>query len=94
MKAECTWGEGPDVLVNLDGSTLMLYEKPTGLDRAIHGFVSEGSVELTTSEAFDLLTSLIVAIRKASEMNLSYRDFAIKEQNDRDKHSEMPSEDC
>ncbi len=31
MKAECTWGDGPDVLVVLDGTPIMAYEKPVNV---------------------------------------------------------------
>jgi len=31
MRAECTWGDGPDVLVVLEGTPIMLYENPVNV---------------------------------------------------------------
>ncbi len=61
MKATCTWGDGPDVLVVLEGSHLMLYHDPVDKERAKHGYCSEGSVELTADEAESLAKQLLAA---------------------------------
>ncbi len=69
MKATCTWGDGPDVLVNLDGKRLMCYENPDNFDKAVHGFISEGSFELNAMEAIDLALQMIKAATGALELN-------------------------
>jgi len=80
MRAECTWGEGPDVLVILEGTRVMLYENPIDLNRATHGYVREGSFDLTIEEALVLAASLIVAAKTAIELDDSYQDYVEKNQ--------------
>ena len=37
MKAECTWGDGPDVLVVLGGTPIMSYEHPINVSKSYEG---------------------------------------------------------
>ena len=73
MKAECTWGDGPDVLVILDGTGLMLYEDPHNdpppRGQCTHGRVTEGSLDLTAAEAENLGIELITAAKQARDMD-------------------------
>ena len=74
MKAECTWGDGPDVLITLEGTSLVLYEKPSQLLSWQHGAVSEGSLDLTVSEAKQLCYELACAIQKCEQLDSMYAD--------------------
>jgi hypothetical protein len=69
MKATCTWGDGPDVMINLDGTFLQLYEEPINHHRWQYGEISQGSVSLTTAEAEALASQLRDAITQAKELN-------------------------
>ena len=41
MKAECTWGDGPDVLVVLGGTPIMSYEHPINVSEGLTGTLNE-----------------------------------------------------
>jgi len=90
MRAECTWGEGPDVMVVLDGTPMMAYENPINVSDGIgcfesipkdddelcwctHGFIRQGSFDLTAQEALTLAESLTSAAKISIEMDLSLR---------------------
>ena len=55
MKATCTWGVGPDVMVELKGTPIILSENPKHpkppQSNFKHGYVTEGSFDLTAKEA-------------------------------------------
>ena len=78
MKAECTWGEGPDVLVSLDDTIVMLYEgpwnpiPPRGASK--HGFVKNGSFDLTADEAEAFGAALISAAQQSRELDKSFAE--------------------
>ena len=73
MRATCTWGDGPDVLVVLDGKRLMCYENPDNFDKGVHGFIREGSFELTSTEALKLASDLLIAARASLFLDESIR---------------------
>ena len=75
MKATCTWGEGADVIIELDGTTMILYEDATDLHRADHGFVSQGSLDLTAEEAFTLGCSICAAALHAMDWEKKVQDY-------------------
>lgn len=75
MKALCTWGEGPDVLVEIDGTPILCYENPTDLNRYTHGIIREGSFYLTVEEAKKLVGSLLMAISQTEELYQSYENY-------------------
>lgn len=75
MKATCTWGEGPDVMVNLNGTMLILYEDPTDKDRWTHGSISEGAFDLTADEAEELANALLASAKAARDLNKSYNEY-------------------
>lgn len=79
MKVTCTWGEGPDIILNLDGTQLILHETPVDYHRWTHGIVSEGSLDLTADEAIELGYRLINTGILAKELLISYIDYIIKE---------------
>jgi hypothetical protein len=68
MKAECTWGEGPDVLVILDGTPMVLYEEPKK-GTYVHGTCTQGSLELTAHQVEDLAKQLLRAAARAMELD-------------------------
>lgn len=75
IKASCTWGDGPDVLITLDDLLFMLYEPPDQLDRAVHGLVKKGSFALTANEALKFAKQLKQAALSAKELDKDYSDY-------------------
>jgi hypothetical protein len=69
MKATCTWGCGPDVMLNLDGHPMVLYEDPIHKDKWVHGAVTKGSLDLTADEAEAFGFQLIEAARQAKALD-------------------------
>jgi hypothetical protein len=73
VKASCTWGDGPDVMVTFskekDGiiKPFILYENPT-YGKWMHGHVEEGSFDLTAKEAIKLATELIAAVGSCKDL--------------------------
>jgi len=65
IKASCTWGDGPDVLISLNGKPLVCHEDPKNdpppRGQWVHGYVSEGSMDLTKDEARELAAQLLIA---------------------------------
>lgn len=74
MRAVCAWGEGPDVLVVLEGTPIVIYENPYGFERWEHGVVSKGSFDLNMKEALALAYSLIEATKQAIELEEGWRE--------------------
>jgi len=74
IKVECTWGDGPDVMVEFSGKPFILYEGPRNppppKGSFIHGFVENGSFDLTINEAEDLVNDLLGAIRHAKSLEV------------------------
>jgi len=79
MEASCTWGDGPDVLVEVKGTNIVLYHDPIGKDRWTHGIISEGSFDMTADEALRFADKLIFAARQAKEIDQSVADYFEKE---------------
>jgi hypothetical protein len=75
-RAVCTWGDGPDVVLDLKDDMFVLYEKPE-LGELIapfkgtylHGYVTKGSMDLTADEALQLAAELTSAAQNAKEMD-------------------------
>jgi len=73
MRAICTWGDGPDVMLTIDGERFILYEdvkydEPPKGD-CVHGHVNKGSMDLTANEAQALGYQLISAATQANGLN-------------------------
>jgi hypothetical protein len=77
MKAECTWGEGPDVILVGEGTPILLYHDPIEKERFTHGVCKEYSVDLTADEAYRLGIELINAARKAQELEKGWEEVMI-----------------
>ena len=69
MKAECTWGDGPDVTLSLDGTKMVLRVDPAELDKWVHGTVAGGQADLTSEQARDLARQLIKAADEADRLD-------------------------
>lgn len=80
LRASCTWGDGPDVLLVLEddgeGDALMAYEDPyfpkPPKGGAAHGYIRKGSMCLTATNAEALGHQLINSAKQAWELNKEY----------------------
>lgn len=85
MKATCTWGDGPDVLVELKGTPVIAYEKPrhNELPRGDykHGFIKEGSFDLTVDEAESFAKELMRAAKETRNILKSYYKYMGESKN-------------
>jgi len=69
LKAVCTWGDGPDVILCLDGTPLVLLENPDlNNGQSVHGVVTKGDVDLTADQAYKLGFQLINAAQQAKKL--------------------------
>lgn len=73
MKAQCTWGDGPDIVLSLEGTSLVLLENPSKFNHFKRGVVSAGSLDLTVSEAKQLRYELDCAIQMVEDLERKYR---------------------
>ena len=71
-KVECTWGDGPDVLLSIENDIFVLYEDPKHQAPPRgdyqHGYVTKGSMDLTAAEALTLAAHLEAAANQALEL--------------------------
>lgn len=82
IEAVCTWGYGPDVIVNFKDHGFILYEKPK-YERWANGCVKNGSCDLTAKEAEELGYKLIEAARQARSWGESAENyFELERRND------------
>ena len=81
IKVSCTWGDGPDVLLSLEGKCLMLHEHPIDYNKSTHGFISKGSIDLTAKEALDLAQTLINAAKQALDLDIAIRNQLLNKEN-------------
>jgi hypothetical protein len=79
IKATCTWGDGPDVLLSLEDHRLMCYEHPHDYEHGVHGFINNGSTDLTADEAISLAMDLLKAAQGAKELDLAVEEQYQKE---------------
>jgi hypothetical protein len=69
MKAECTWGEGPDVVLSLEDTPLVLGEHPDfDRNRFLYGVITKGEIDLTADQAHKLGIQLIDACKRIKEL--------------------------
>ena len=69
MESVCTWGEGPDVVLFLEGTPLVLGETPDfDRDRFLYGVITKGEIDLTADQAQELGTQLINACMRIKEL--------------------------
>lgn len=79
ITAACTWGYGPDVIVSLNGKPFICYEDPKNdpppRGQWKHGYVSEGSFDLTQDEARRLAYDLLQASDSCREIGNTYEEY-------------------
>ena len=69
-RATCTWGDGPDVILDLKDDTFILYENPIHVkSSSIYGHVTKGSMDLTADEALELAAELEAAANNAKDLD-------------------------
>lgn len=68
---ECTWGDGPDVMVTFKDKPFILYEDPGDKEKWVHGSVRKGSFDLTADEATRLGYKLIGVAETAKMLTIS-----------------------
>jgi hypothetical protein len=74
IKAACTWGDGPDVMLCSDGfPTFNLSE--IRMAHSIYGVIDKWSVCLTIDEARSLASSLLGAASQAEVNQLSAEEY-------------------
>lgn len=74
-RAACTWGDGPDVVLDLKDDTFILYENPIHVkSSSIYGHVTKGSMDLTADEALALAAHLEAAANNAKELERTCRE--------------------
>ena len=89
--ATCTWGDGPDVLVTLDGKRFKCYEAVQFSKLVDHGFVSRGSIALTRNEALDLAEQLFRAAGAAKDLDDSVKNYFAAVPQPKDLHKDLHS---
>lgn len=82
MKVSCTWGDGPDIVLDLSGSTLILFEDPINKDKWKNGTVSNGNMDLTAQEAKQLAQDLLMAAQEVEELEKICLDHDMRESNE------------
>jgi hypothetical protein len=79
IKASCTWGDGPDILIIFENHPVILHEDakndPPPRGQWKHGYVSKGSTDLTQAEARILAAQLICAADACKKIEDSYADW-------------------
>lgn len=61
IKVECTWGDGPDVLITLKNHPMILASDVIDKDKFKHGIVTDAWIDLTQQEARILAHHLLAA---------------------------------
>ena len=79
IEAICTWGEGPDVLISLNGTELFLLEKPykhkPPQGSSKYGHVKRGHVDLRVDQAMKLAADITLAAKQAIKMDESLAEL-------------------
>lgn len=79
IKASCTWGDGPDVMLTFEDDRFILYEDPKNdpppAGQWLHGYVSNGSTDLTQEQARQLAYELLKAADACREIEEAYKDM-------------------
>lgn len=75
IKANCTWAEGPDIMIILNNTRIVLYEDIKLTNNWKHGVCDNGSIDLTVEEAKELVISLQQSIKEVEKLEKSYSDY-------------------
>lgn len=68
IKAECTWGDGPDVLITLKNHPMILASDVIDKNKFKHGIVTDAWIDLTQQEARKLAYHLLEAADNAKHL--------------------------
>jgi hypothetical protein len=74
IEVDCTWGDGPAVLLSLNGKNMVLHEELQKSGRWVHGSVTQGSACLTADEALALASQLQLKALQAKELDQQCKD--------------------
>jgi hypothetical protein len=83
MKVDCTWGQGPDIIIELDGTKTLCHEGLQETDRYNHGTVSQGSIDLSAKQARELATQLLKAVAQVDGMEKSLEVYFNEEEREK-----------
>ncbi|HDZ24934.1 hypothetical protein LCGC14_1097790 [marine sediment metagenome] len=78
INVECTWGDGPDIILDLKDHRFILYEDVIKKGFT-HGIIKNGSMDLNVEEAKILVSDLINAIKAAEELDTYYNEYIERE---------------
>ena len=89
-KAVCMWGDGPAVLMGLEGQEMVLLEKPTVEGSGfLYGKISKGCLDFTTNEARQLAFELINAANEADSLEQVGKDHDDEQREIEETHKAM-----
>lgn len=95
MKAQCTVGEGPDVIISMEGTPFILLEPPsTDKCHSEFGACRKGDIDLNLKEAEEFLDSLQAAVLTAKEFYESYDEYCkqkLKKEEERRHDNPFPN---
>jgi len=75
IKAECTWGDGPDVLISIKNFPMILASDVIDKQRFKHGIVKDAWIDLTQEQARQLAHKLLKAANCAQELEDGLREI-------------------
>jgi hypothetical protein len=80
MIVHMAWGFGPDVILSLEGTILVLGESPDLFkNRFVYGAVTKGGIDLTADQAHELGVALIKAASQAKGLDEKYAEVMKRE---------------
>ncbi|MFA5312883.1 MAG: hypothetical protein WC375_06125 [Methanomassiliicoccales archaeon] len=74
MNATCTWGDGADVVLSLEGTKMVLLEDVADKKSWKYGTISQGNTDLTASGARKLASKLIMAAVQSESLQMECED--------------------
>jgi hypothetical protein len=74
VKATCTWGDGPDILLTFEDHKIVLHEEPCG-GGFVHGTVGNSSTDLNITQAKALVTFLLMAIEQVEYLEQCAEEY-------------------
>lgn len=68
IKVECTWGQGPDILVVGENHSILNMSPTTMLNKSTYGCQTEWQLDLTTDQADQLAYELLDKIKEVKRL--------------------------
>lgn len=78
LKPTCTWGDGPDIILENKGETYILYDDTQKCGFS-HGCSFKGSFDLTLEEAIELRNNLNMVILQVKELKECTNEYFNRE---------------